>query len=160
MSSNEPSRPCHFCERIRNASRLADRLVCEDEFFHVSPQANDDGPTLLGDLILQTKRHVPDLGELSQAEAAALGPLIARLSRALKECTGASWTYCFAFLEGYRHVHVSILSRYPGLPKEFVRLDLGKWPEAPRGSPERVAELCRRLGDALSCHPTRVGPSA
>jgi histidine triad (HIT) family protein len=144
-----PSTSCFFCQRLRSPEEWRDRLVWENPDFHVSHQGNEAEPTLLGDLIVQTRRHVPDLGELTRSEARMLGLLVAGLSRSLTECTGASWTYCFAFLEGYRHVHLSIVARYPGLPKEFVRLAVAEWPDAPRGSRAEVKELCRRLRKAL-----------
>ena len=136
---------CMFCERLRNPSELADCMVYEDELFHVSHQVNEEGQTYLGSVIIQTRRHVHDLAELTEEEASKLGSLITRSSRALKNCTGASWTYAESFLERYQHVHVIITARYPGMPKEYIRLAIRKWPDAPKGARADVVELSRKL---------------
>ena len=141
---------CMFCERLRNPGWLADRLVYEDELFHVSHQLNEEGQTYLGSVIIQTRRHVHDLAELTEKEAARLGSVITRSSRALKNCTGAGWTYAECFLERYQHVHVIVTARYPSMPKEYIRLSIRKWPDAPMGTRAKVDELSRRLRADMS----------
>ena len=141
---------CMFCERLRNPSELADCMVYEDELFQISHQLNEEGQTYLGSVIIQTRRHVHDLAELTEEEAARLGSLITRSSRALKNCTGASWTYAESFLERYQHVHVIVTSRYPSMPKEYIRLAIRKWPDAPKGSRADVVELSRKLRAHMS----------
>jgi len=141
---------CMFCERLRNPSELADCLVYEDELFHVSHQLNEEGQTYLGSVIIQSRRHVHDLAELTEKEASWLGSLITRSSRALKNCTGAGWTYAESFLERYQHVHVIVTARYPSMPKEYIRLAIRKWPGAPRGTRPDVIELSRKLRAGMS----------
>jgi len=141
---------CMFCERLWNPSGLADISVYEDELFHVSHQLNEEGQTYLGSVIIQTRRHVHDLAGLTEKEAARLGSLITRSSRALKNCTGAGWTYVESFLERYQHVHVIVTSRYPSMPNEYIRLAIRKWPDAPRGARVEVVELSRKLRADMS----------
>jgi len=146
-TGKEESNECFFCERMMNSSSysaLKERTIYEDELFHVSHQF-DEAPTYLGLVLIQTKRHVNDLSELSEPESQELGSLIARISKALKATTGAAWTYCYSFLEGYRHVHLLVTSRYPSVPKEYVRLAIGDWPEAPVGGKKEVEELSNKL---------------
>jgi len=140
---------CHFCSRLATANSLQDRLVFENDEFHVSHQLEDDGPTYLGLVLIQTKRHATGMAELTAGEAATLGGLIRDVSRALKSCTTAAWTYTFSFTEGFRHVHVIVAARYPGTPKEFVRLAITEWPGAPQGSRAEVEELAGRLRDSM-----------
>jgi histidine triad (HIT) family protein len=140
---------CIFCERLVAAGSLASRLIYEDGHFHVSHQLAERGSTYLGLARLQTKRHVRDLSDLNVEEARALGPLLSRVSRAVESCTGAAWTYCYSFLEGSRHLHILITARYPNVPKEYVRLDIGNWPAAPQGGPQEVADLAQRLRAAM-----------
>jgi len=142
---NGETEVCMFCERLRNPSGLADCLVYEDELFHVSHQLNEEDQTYLGSVIIQTRRHAHDLAELTEEEAARLGSLITRSSRALKNCTGAGWTYAESFLERYQHVHVIVTARYSSMPKEYIRLAIRKWPGAPRGAHADVVELSRKL---------------
>ncbi len=136
---------CLFCNQMADPSSLASRLVYEDEFFHASHYFDERQPTLLGLVLIQTKRHVNDLSELTDLESQNLGILISRISKALKESVGAAWTYCYCFMEGVRHVHVFVTARYPSLPKEYVRLNIGNWPEAPVGGLKEVSELALQL---------------
>ena len=71
---------CIFCARLSDPA-LADRRIFEDGAFHVSHQLAEDGPTYLGLALIQTKRHVPNLGSLTEPEAARLGLLLHRVSR-------------------------------------------------------------------------------
>ena len=94
---------------------------------------------------VQTKRHATNLAALSDSESERLGWLIGRISRALGRCTTAEWTYCFGFTEGFRHIHLLVAARYPGLPKEYLRLAIADWPGAPRGNLAQVEALAGRL---------------
>jgi diadenosine tetraphosphate (Ap4A) HIT family hydrolase len=108
-----------------------------------------DGPTALGSVQLQTRRHARDLGDLTDEEAEHLGPLLRRISRCLTEVSHAEWCYCYLFLEGYRHVHFVLSARFPGLPPEHLRLNAHTWSGAPHGSRADVIALGRSLGEAL-----------
>lgn len=136
---------CFFCKQTVDHSSLSDRLIYEDEHYIISHWISESEPSYLGLVLIQTKRHVHDLGDMSDAEALSLGSLIQKVSRGLKETTGAAWTYSYCYMEGFRHVHVFIASRYPSLPEEYVRLDIAKWPEAPVGGEKEVSELVGRL---------------
>jgi len=151
--STSSSPGCLFCQRMESRKELDERTVYEDEFFHVAHQTTEEERTVLGILLVQAIRHVSDLGSLTDAEAARLGTVISTVSRALQQCTGAAWTYCFGFTEAYRHVHLVVAARYPDLPSRYVRLALADWPQAPRGGRGKVAELCRRLRQAIGNRP-------
>ena len=70
-------------------------------------------PVLLrGWLILEPRRHVEHLAELTQPEAAALGPLIARASSAVMRALQAEKVYACSFGELVRHVHWYLIPRY------------------------------------------------
>ena len=72
---------------------------------------------LPGWLVVIPGRHVVSLVELSPAEAAALGPLLTAVSRALVEITGCLKVYLalFAELEGFEHLHIHVVPRQAGL---------------------------------------------
>lgn len=96
---------------MTDTGRFLDRLVYEDEFFLVSHAIVADGTAYRGDPMVQTKRHARDLATLTDAESGRLGWLLGRLSRPLKECTPADWTYPFCFLDGFRYVHLGVVAR-------------------------------------------------
>ena len=142
---------------MANPSSLKARLVFENQAYHVSHQLTEDGPTYLGSLLLQTKRHVTSLAELTDREGQQLGTLIRQTSRALNSCTPAAWTYAISFTEGYRHVHFIVTARYPNLPREYVRLAVDDWPEAPRGTLAEVEHLASRLRVTMG-RPSNLAP--
>ncbi len=76
--------------------------------------------TLPGWVVVLPKRHITSLAELTPAEAAALGPLLRRLSAALAEVTGCVKTYValFAEAEGFEHLHFHVVPRVPDLPAD------------------------------------------
>ncbi|HTT73267.1 MAG TPA: hypothetical protein VMG99_03860 [Thermoplasmata archaeon] len=141
---------CVFCQRVRTVDTFRDLVVFESDAFLASHQLGEDGTKALGLLHVQTKRHVPSLGQLNAGEADGLGTLLASLSQVLESRTGAPWTYCFGFNEGPRHVHLVLGSRYASLPEPYWRLKFAEWPEAPRGDRVQIAALCRSLREDLA----------
>jgi histidine triad (HIT) family protein len=109
-----------------------------------------DQKSLLGLVLIRTKEHVYDLCDLSESEAEKLGALIRKLSRAIIKATEAEWTYCYCFMEGVRHVHFFIAPRYSNLPKEYVRLNIGNWPNAPTGDENKIADVAKRIRSIVS----------
>ncbi len=73
------------------------------------------------------------------------GLLIAWLARALDGCCGAERAYVEFYGEVTPHLHVYLTARYPGVPSEYWRANLGKWPDAPMGGAEEIAALGSRL---------------
>ncbi|WP_163553689.1 HIT family protein [Candidatus Frankia alpina] len=75
---------------------------------------------LPGWMVLVSRRHVTSPAKLTEAEAEAaeLGVLTWRLSRALVEVTGCVKTYVAAFSEaaGFEHLHVHVVPRAADLP--------------------------------------------
>ncbi|MDQ3464193.1 MAG: HIT domain-containing protein [Actinomycetota bacterium] len=71
--------------------------------------------------ILVVRRHITSLAELTDNEAAELGPLIKRVSAALHEVLGCLKTYVAQFAEdpAHPHVHVHVVPRYPDQPADL-----------------------------------------
>jgi histidine triad (HIT) family protein len=141
---------CAFCERIRVGGPFPGGILLENPHYLATLWTNPQGPTYLGQVLLQTRRHVPSLASLTSAEGAALGPMIQRLSRALGEAVGPELVYLDCYMEVVRHVHLFLTARYPRTPREFWRLDLTDWPDAPRGGLPEVEALADRLRATLS----------
>ena len=98
------------------------------------------------------KRHVAGLGDLTEDEAAAVGVLVSRLARALVEVEGAEHVYSFVFGDGLAaaHLHVHIVPRYPGTPREFWQQRVVEWPVGPRGDAEATRAVSSRLAAYLA----------
>jgi diadenosine tetraphosphate (Ap4A) HIT family hydrolase len=136
---------CLFCDGAHLRAQAPARVVYEDDRFYVAHPLDGDGPTYLGSLITVTKRHVPSFAELTDDEAQALGLLLSRVSRALKAATSAGHAYAYFFGEGFHHLHIFTVARYDEMPAAYVRLDVERWPEAPRGDAAAVEALCAVL---------------
>jgi diadenosine tetraphosphate (Ap4A) HIT family hydrolase len=89
------------------------------------------------------------MADLMDAAAQALGLLLTRLSRALMISEKAEHVYVFLFGDRVRHVHVHVLPRYPGAPREYWGVRVDEWPDAPRGGPAEMADVCARLRACL-----------
>jgi diadenosine tetraphosphate (Ap4A) HIT family hydrolase len=76
---------------------------------------------LPGWTVLVARRHIEALDQLTAAEAAEMGPLIRRISMALKEITGCVKTYVIQFAEhaDHPHVHFHIVPRMADQPDQF-----------------------------------------
>ncbi|MGI8968871.1 MAG: HIT family protein [Chloroflexota bacterium] len=140
---------CLFCTTLLPSARLADVTVYEDDLVYASHVVDEDGLTYLGQLILQTKRHVPGYAELTDGEAIAIGLAIVRISRALKACTDAEKIYVVTFAEVVPHLHTYLTSRYPGTPPQYWRMNIENWPDAPQGDRGAVVSLCECLRSTI-----------
>jgi diadenosine tetraphosphate (Ap4A) HIT family hydrolase len=118
------------------------------------------GTSLPGWLVVLPTRHVKALHELRSDEAAELGEVLHRASRALQHVVGCEKAYFafFAEAEGFEHLHVHVIPRMAWFtPKErgpgaFTML--GVSPEDEVSEHDRD-DLARRLRVALEpMHPT------
>ncbi|HLW03528.1 MAG TPA: HIT family protein [Ktedonobacterales bacterium] len=139
---------CPICAKHQGS--VVGRPIYEDDLLFAHHVANEEGQTFLGYVRAETKRHVPSYAELTRAEAQALGLLVARLSRALKDCTGADHVYVFFYGDHVPHLHLHIFARYPGTPEGYWRERVGEWSGSPKGGEAEIAALCERLRGSLA----------
>ena len=45
----------------------------------------------------------------------------------------------------YPHLHLHLIPRYPGAPREYWGMRVDEWPDAPRGEAAEIAALCEQL---------------
>ena len=112
---------------------LAAPLVSQDEHvfvFHRPPDAT--GRAFLGHLFVETRRHVPYLDELTDAEAAAVGRAAARAAAALRRALDPE--HVFAAIVGRGVAHSPARLRTPPRHTRGVRLD----------GPQRVGRCPKR----------------
>jgi histidine triad (HIT) family protein len=141
---------CPFCATYEDLPFALGGILYEDDLVCAHHYYQDGEPAYLGHLLLRTKRHVPGLAELTEDEGQAIGLAVARLSKALKTCTGAEKVYAEAYYEVVPHLHLLLTARYPGMPREFWRWKIGEWPDAPKGGAKEVIALCELLRVQLS----------
>jgi diadenosine tetraphosphate (Ap4A) HIT family hydrolase len=49
---------------------------------------------------------------------------------------------------GAPHLHLHLIPRYPGTPREFWWTRVDEWPDAPRGDAGAIAALAERVRNA------------
>jgi len=144
---------CYPCRVEASTEPLPAReRVYDDGSWRVSHAISSTLPCWL---VALPKRHITSLAELTPAEAAALGPLLQRLTAALAEVTGCGKTYAalFAEAEGFEHLHVHVVPRVPDLPDdrrgprvfEYLSTDESAWlPEPERDRLASAVSACLR----------------
>ena len=58
--------------------------------------------------------------------------------------------YAAVIGHGVAHLHLHLIPRYPGTPREFWWTRADEWPGAPRGGDPEIAALVRRLHQIVS----------
>ncbi len=125
--------------------------VGEDELVLVSHVVTPDVlgrdcvTAYLGHLFVEPRRHAPGLADLTDAEARSVGWWCMRASRALREVSGAEHVYAAVFGDGVPHLHVHLLPRFPGTPREYWGIRVNEWPQARRGTAAEIGVLVREL---------------
>lgn len=128
---------CFICTKHRTAFAVVPGgAILADEHAVVSHLPLTT-PTLcaaevdLGHLLVEVRRHVGGLEELTPDEAASLGRLAAAGSRALRRGAGAARVDATVDGDAGGHLQLHLIARYPGAP--------------PRGDAAAVVALADRL---------------
>jgi histidine triad (HIT) family protein len=137
---------CFVCRKHRGQEPVPGGPIYQDALTHVSHAVlGQEDRAYLGWCLVEPRRHVPGLGDLSDEEAQAIGRLVARLSRALQAELHAEKVYAFVLGDRVPHLHVHLVPRHPGAPREFWGVHVDEWPEAPRGDEREIEALVTRL---------------
>lgn len=150
---SEEERDCFICRKHRGEIAVAGGAIYEDNLVYAGHIYSPEEPVYLGYIMAELKRHTPDLAEQTDEEAQALGLLIARLSRALKQSEQAEHIYALVSGHGANHLHMHLIPRYPGTPREYWGMTGEKtvedWSQAPHGGEAEITALCERLRHVL-----------
>ena len=147
MESELRSAECFVCTKHVLGDAAPGGVLFEDELVyagHAYPLAE---PLLAyrGYLVAEPMRHATGLGDLTDPEAVAMGLLVNRLARALKQVAEAEHVYSFVFGDGLAHLHVVLAPRYAGTPREYWGVRLREWPDAPHVREDEMRTLVARL---------------
>jgi diadenosine tetraphosphate (Ap4A) HIT family hydrolase len=103
--------PCMLCVP-EIADRVFDRVrIWEDELWRLSAVLRGPIP---GFAHLEPRRHIPYLPDLDGPEAATFGPVLARVTRALRDAAEAEKTYAYVFGDRVAHLHVNLAPHRDG----------------------------------------------
>lgn len=142
---------CFVCGKHAQGMAVPGGIIYEDDLVyagHILPPDLVD--MYLGYLMVEPKRHVAGLGALTDNEAAALGLVVNNLAQALKTIEKAEHIYSFVLGDDVPHLHIHLVPRYPGAPREYLGIRASQWPDAPRGGIDEIVAVCDRLRRALS----------
>jgi histidine triad (HIT) family protein len=143
---------CFVCDKHEQGDAVEGGVIWSDDLVYAGHCHLLGAKTIaLGWLIIEPRRHVAGLGDLNEAEAAAIGVLVSRLARALTTIQGAEHVYSFVFGDGMAagHLHVHLMPRYPGTPREYWQQRVVEWPDGPRGGVAEMQATTTRLRASL-----------
>ncbi|HIQ04427.1 MAG TPA: HIT family protein [Anaerolineae bacterium] len=137
---------CFVCRKHRGEEWVPGGPIYEDDLVYASHKApRPGGRAYLGYCFVDLRRHAPSLADLTNAEAQAIGRLVARLSRALIEELHAENVYAFVVGDRVPHLHFHLIPRHPGTPEEYWGARIDEWPDVPTGDEAEIAVLVARL---------------
>ena len=138
---------CLVCAKHRGETLLAGGIIFENDLLSISHAQlfGDEKDHYLGHLFIESKRHVAEYADLTDEEARQIGLWVKRLSQALLATLDMDHVYAFMIVDGVPHVHLHIIGRYRGAPREYWGPRVDDWPEAPRGGAEEIAEVAESI---------------
>ena len=149
---------CLVCRKHRGEIAVPGGIIYEDDLISISHGQlfGEEKDHYLGHVFVESKRHVPELADLSEQEAQAIGLWISRVAQALLQTEGMQHVYSFFIGDGVPHVHVHVIGRRPGAPREYWGTKVDEWPDAPRGGEAEIAQVADRLRAYLLEHSEPV----
>jgi diadenosine tetraphosphate (Ap4A) HIT family hydrolase len=155
---NETEATCVLCRGPAGDPTFDRVQVWEDGLWRLTTVTHGE---LLGFSYLEPKRHIPYLTDLDGEEARTLGPVLARVSRALKEAAEAELVYVYVFGGGIPHLHIHLGPHREGdalnpqmirgevtevrLPSGATSIVSKEFPALPARAHARVLERLRAL---------------
>jgi diadenosine tetraphosphate (Ap4A) HIT family hydrolase len=138
---------CVVCRKHRGQVMVAGGSIYEDELIFVSHAQlwGDETKHYLGHLFIEPKRHVAELADLTEQEAQLIGLFTTRAAQALMHTEKVEHVYSFVIGDGVPHVHVHVIGRYPGAPREYWGPRVDEWPGAPHGDEAEIEGVSKRI---------------
>ena len=134
---------CFVCRKHRGEVPIPGGVLYEDDLVSAT---FPDGATYPAHVMLDTRSHVAELADLTVAEAEAVGRGVSRLALALRGVCRVEHVYSFVIGDGgVPHLHVHVIGRFPGTPREFWGHAVTRWPDAPRATGGERETLAARL---------------
>lgn len=101
---------CFICSKHSGISNQPPGgYIYEDEHWKVCHFPAQQ--SVLGQIVVESKRHILDFSEMTDEEARTYGYLIKKLYTVLKQVTGAERIYSLVTIEGVPHFHAHFIPR-------------------------------------------------
>jgi len=138
---------CFVCRKQHGLEPVPGGFIYEDDLIcagHCWSPEEGHSPYLAA-FIVEPRRHVLSWADLTDGEARMLGAVIRDVSRVQRALLGAEHNYVFVLGHQVPHLHVWVMPRFPGTPREYWGLGLFDWPDRPSGNAAEVEALCARV---------------
>jgi len=153
-----PAPDCVLCRRTDGDAELDRIEVWRDNLWRLTISLVSE---VSGFAYLEPYRHIPHITDLDGPEAASLGEVLARTTRALRSATGAELVYIYVFGGGVPHLHLHLAPHRTGdalntqlirgeveeetLPSGAGRITSREFPPLPEAELRAVADRVRGL---------------
>lgn len=145
---------CVVCRKHRGEIAIPGGAIYENDLIFISHAQlwKEEKTHYLGHVFVETKRHVAELADLTEQEAQMIGLFTSRVAKALLHTQGMEHIYTFVIGDGVPHVHVHVIGRYPGAPKDYWGPKVDEWPQAPKGAEHEIEAVAVRVRNFLREH--------
>jgi diadenosine tetraphosphate (Ap4A) HIT family hydrolase len=142
---------CLVCRKHIGEIDIPGGVIYQNDLIFVSHAQlwGDEKEHYLGHIFIESKRHVPQLADLTEQEAQAIGLYSSRVAKALLHTESMEHVYSFFIGDGVPHVHIHVIGRYPNAPKEYWATKVDDWPEAPKGTAKEIEQVAARVQNFL-----------
>jgi diadenosine tetraphosphate (Ap4A) HIT family hydrolase len=152
--SDSDTTDCLVCRKHRGEVIIPGGVIYENDLIVVSHAQlwGQEKEHYLGHIFVESRRHVAELADLTEQEAQIIGLYTSIVAKTLLSTEGMEHIYAFVIGDGVPHVHVHVIGRYPGAPKEFWGAKVDEWPEAPKGKESEIEQVAARVRSFLHEH--------
>jgi diadenosine tetraphosphate (Ap4A) HIT family hydrolase len=116
---------CFICDKhLGYSNQPPGGYIYEDEQWKVCHFPAQQ--SILGRIVLESRRHFLDFSEMTEEEAGSYGVVIKNLYSALKQVTGAERVYSLITIDGVPHFHAHFIPRGSDSPTkgmDFLKQD-------------------------------------
>lgn len=144
---------CFICAKHQGEIKTSGITIYEDDYVYVGHIDSNDPLKYIGHLMIDLKRHVPTLGDMTMEEASTFGMVMAKVSTALMASERIEHVYALVSGNSVPHLHMHLVARYIHTPKKhWGPMAVYDWADAPRGDENEVIEFCHRIKKYLEVH--------
>lgn len=141
------SATCLICDKHQGEGPLFGPVVWGDDLVVVNhrPALGQERTAYLGYLFVETRRHVPAIDQLTEAEAVAVGRAVWSAARAVRQVLDAEHVFSAIVGREVAHFHQHLMACHRGTPAQIPWHEAVTWDGAPRGSINDLAALAEQL---------------
>lgn len=141
---------CFICKKHEGSIHVDGSVIYEDDILYVGHIDRKGDLNYKGHVMIDLKRHIPSLADMTLREAKAWGVMTMQVSRALRQVTQAEHIYTLVSGNSVPHLHMHVVARYPGTPREFWGpMEVYDWEDAPMIQGDALTLFCKQMEQQL-----------